>query len=206
LYLLGDTNFTLLIEFFLHKTTEYVKMAGLTEGQQGSNVYLLTDLITFDRPFFVGCIREPRKTIQKKNIPAHQYWFATHSKRTNTWALATHESKKANILISEEWVHNNLPRLTGNQDAYKYKPLPPLLELNEDEKFRDIEDNVHEVEVRGVRSREGIRFSCKDVAHVFEMESIDHHINRMLDSSDYEVFCSDNPTQLGGIVRTKYWR
>ncbi len=136
--------------------------------------FFLTDLITFDRPFFVGCIREPRKMIQKKNIPAHQYWFATHSKRTNTWALATHESKKANILISEEWVHNNLPRFTGNLDAYKYKPLPPLLELNEDEKFRDIEGNVHEVEVRGVRSREGIRFSCRDVARVFEMETLDH--------------------------------
>jgi hypothetical protein len=103
-------------------------------------------------------------------------------------------------------VHNNLPRLTGNQDAYKYKPLPHLLELNEDEKFRDIEDNVHEVEVRGVRSREGIRFSCRDVAHVFEMESIDHHINRMLDSSDYEVFCSGKTTQLGGLARAEYWR
>ncbi len=86
-------------------------MAGLTEGQhipktipfQGSNVYLLTDLITFDRPFFVGCIDKPRKTIQKKNIPAHQYWFATHSKRTNTWALAIPENCKAKILISEEW-------------------------------------------------------------------------------------------------------
>jgi prophage antirepressor-like protein len=175
-------------------------MAGLTEGQhipntipfQGSNVYLLTDLITFDRPFFVGCIREPRKTIQKKNIPAHQYWFATHSKRTNTWALAIPENCKAKILISEEWVHNNIPRLTGNQDAYKYKPLPPLLELNEDEKFRDIEGNVHEVEVRGVRSREGIRFSCRDVARVFEME-VEHNIQRFLDNSEYEVFCSDGP-------------
>jgi hypothetical protein len=72
------------------------------------------------------------------------------------------------------------------------------LELNEDEKFRDIEDNVHEVEVRGVRSREGIRFSCRDVAHVFEMESIDHNINRILESSDYEVFCSDGPIQCMG--------
>jgi hypothetical protein len=34
---------------------------------------------------------------------------------------------------------------------------------------------------------------------MFEMESIDHHINRMLDSSDYEIFCSDNPTQLVGL-------
>ena len=53
-------------------------MAGLDEGQpelpqpivfEGKNVYLLNDLITFDRPFFVGCIDKPRKTIKKKNIP-----------------------------------------------------------------------------------------------------------------------------------------
>jgi hypothetical protein len=68
-------------------------MAGLTDipktiSFQGSNVYLLTDLITFDRPFFVGCIKSQRSVIRKKNIPAH-------SKRTNTWALATPENCKA---------------------------------------------------------------------------------------------------------------
>jgi len=117
-------------------------MAGINEGQadlhpfifEGHNVYLLNDLITFDRPFFIGCIDKPRKTIQKKNIPDDQYWFATYSKRTDTWSPATPKSRKAKILISEDWVHNNLPKFTGEQDAYKYKPLPPLIELEDHEK------------------------------------------------------------------------
>lgn len=87
-------------------------MVGLHEGQQipqtipfqGHNTYLLNDLITFDRPFFVGCIDKPRTTIQKKNIPDDQYWFATYSKRTDTWSPATPENKKAKVLISEDWV------------------------------------------------------------------------------------------------------
>jgi len=120
-------------------------MAGINEGQadlhpfifEGHNVYLLNDLITFDRPFFIGCIDKPRKTIQKKNIPDDQYWFATYSKRTDTWSPATPKSRKAKILISEDWVHNNLPKFTGEQDAYKYKPLPPLIELEDHEKFTD---------------------------------------------------------------------
>jgi len=77
-------------------------MAGIDEGQQtpetisfqGHSTYLLNDLITFDRAFFVGCIDKPRKTIQKKNIPDDQYWFATYSKRNDTWSPATPKTVK----------------------------------------------------------------------------------------------------------------
>jgi len=178
------------------------KMAGLYERQddnvsqrpetvtfQGHTAYILNDLITFDRPFFVGCIREPRKTIQKKNIPDDQYWFATYSKQTNIWALAIPENKKAKILISEDWVRNNLPKFTGNQNDYKYKPLPPLLELSEDEKFRDEVGNIYEVEVRGEKTRQDIRFSWVDVSKLFEMES--NNLRHRLDQSEYDLFCFD---------------
>ncbi len=156
---------------------------------EGNSVYLLNDLIIFDRPFFVGCIDKPRKTIQKKNIPEDQYWFATYSKRTDTWSPAIPENKRANVLISEDWVHSNLPKLTGDQDAYKYKPLPPLLELREEEKFRDELGNVYEVEVRGEKTKEGIRFKCADIQKLFEMEII-HNIDRWLDQTEYDMFCS----------------
>jgi hypothetical protein len=157
---------------------------------EGHDVFLLNDLITYDKAFFIGCVDKPRKTILKQNIPEDQYWFASFSKRAKQWSQSTSKNCKAKILISEEWVHNNLPKFTGNKKVYKYKPLPPLLELNDHEKFRDQVGNVHEVEVRGDRSKTGIRFSCKDIARVFEME-VDHNINRMLDNSDYEVFCYD---------------
>ena len=184
------------------------KMAGLDEGQQqtpetilfqGHSTYLLNDLITFDRAFFVGCIREPRKTIQKKNIPEDQYWFATYSKRTGVWSPAIPENCKAKVLISEDWVNNNLPKITGDQTAYKYKPLPALIQLEEHEKFRDQAGNVYEVEVRGVKSETGIRFKCQDVCNVFEMETLDTHIARMLDQTEYEIFCSDIPANLAGM-------
>jgi hypothetical protein len=105
-------------------------MAGLHEGQpdtlpetilfQGVNVYNLSDLIAFDRAFFVGCIKYRRSAIQKKNIPDDQYWFATYSKQTGVWSPALPENKKAKVLISEDWAHNNLPKITGIQDTYKY--------------------------------------------------------------------------------------
>ena len=157
---------------------------------QGNSTYLLNDLITYDRAFFVGCIDKPRSTIRKKNIPEDQYWFATYSKKTSTWSPATPESRKAKVLISEEWVNNNVPKFTGDQGAYKYKPLPPLLELSDSEKFRDDQGNIHEVEVRGEKTKDGIRFKCKDIARVFEMEYLDQNIRHTVGPTEYEVFCS----------------
>ena len=156
---------------------------------QGTNVYLLNDLITYDRTFFVGCMRESRKTIQKKNIPEDQYWFATYSKRTQLWSPAILENCKAKILISEDWVHSNVPMFTGDQDAYKFKPLPPLLELSESEKFRDEMGNVYEVEVRGEKTKDDIRFRWRDVAQLFEMK--DDYLRHILIRTEYFVFCSD---------------
>ena len=195
------------IEFSSEFTCPKSKMAGLDEGQQqtpeiilfqGHRTYLLNDLITFDRAFFIGCIDKPRTTIQKKNIPGDQYWFATYSKRNDTWSPATPENCKANVLICEEWVHNNLPKFTGDETVYKYKPLPALIQLEEHEKFIDQAGNVYEVEVRGVKSETGIRFKCKDVCNVFEMETLDTNIARMLDQTEYEIFCSGDPIKLMG--------
>ena len=54
------------------------------------------------------------------------------------------------------------------------------------------------MEVRGEKTKDGIRFKCKDVARVFEMDSINHNIQKILDSSEYDIFCSGDPTQLVG--------
>jgi prophage antirepressor-like protein len=158
--------------------------------------YLLNDLIKFDRAFFVGCKNKPRETIQKKNIPEDQYWFATCNKQTNVWSHAISENKKAKLLISQEWVHNNLPKFTGNENAYKYKPLPPLLELSEEEKFTDIYGNIYEVEVRGEKSKDNIRFRWKDVAGLLEMET--NNLRYILNKVDYDVFCSVDPIKYIG--------
>ena len=150
---------------------------------------MLNDLIIFDRPFFIGCIDKPRKTVEKKNIPDDQYWYATYSKRNDTWSSAIHKNNKAKILISEEWVHSNLPKFTGDEDAYKHKPLPPLLELSEEEKFRDNDGKVYEVEVRGEKTKQSIRFSWTDVSKMLEMKTND--LRYTIDKTEYEIFYSD---------------
>ena len=108
------------------------------------------------------------------------------------------ENCKAKILISEDWVHNNLPKITGDQTAYKYKPLPPLLELSDSEKFRDDAGNIHEVEVRGEKTKDSIRFSWSDISRLFEMPTT-YHLSQKLDQTEYQMFCSDK-TPFNGVL------
>jgi len=154
---------------------------------EGRNVYLLNDLITFDRQFFVRCIK-PRKAIQKKNIPEDQYWFA--STRKARWALSNAKNKKAKILISEDWVHSNLllPKFADK----------PLLELSEDEKFKDEQGAVYEVEVRGEKTKHGIWFKWSDISRLFEMEP--NHLHK-LDKTEYDVFCSTTYLTYNGLLK-----
>jgi len=50
---------------------------------------------------------------------------------------------------------------------------------------------VHEVEVRGDKTKAGIRFKCADIQKLFEMETLNTHIHRMIDQTEYDIFCSD---------------
>jgi len=165
---------------------------------QGENVYILKELIEYDRAFFIGCIRKPRDAIVNKNIPSDQYWYALYSKQSNIWSLSHAGASKANVLISEKWVHENVPKYTGNFDVYKYKPLPQLLLLTEEEKFRDFEGNIYEVQVRGEKTKEGIRFKCSDILELLKLKS--EHMRRSLDKTEYEVFANscENTIKKGG--------
>ena len=182
-------------------------MADLYEGQSSSSedegsdepqsflfennrVYLANDLVVFDRPFFVGCIGKIRSIPTKKKIPENLFWYATYSDKTEKWKESTKENKKAKLLIHQDWVRSNLPKFTGDQTKYKYKPLPPLVILSEEEKFRDGDGNTCEVEVRGTRSKDGVRFKLKDIQRIFEIPDLCSNISHIIDKEEYEIFCS----------------
>jgi hypothetical protein len=49
---------------------------------------------------------------------------------------------------------------------------PPILELENEEKFKDKDGNVIEIEVRGERKHNKCYFKVKDVSNGFEMPSL----------------------------------
>jgi len=66
------------------------------------------------------------------------------------------------------------------------REAPPILKLEEHEKFRDDAGNVFEVEVRGVREEEKIYFRGKDVERLFEMNNLINDIR--LKQTSYKLY------------------
>ena len=188
--------------------------------------YNSKDLQAFKPEFYYGCTSKPRNIITKKNIPESDYIYATFEKLTNKWNLSNDTCKKAQLLISKQWVDANyfksssivikkkpvlaqqkqgqreeeqgqqeeLPQITTppppnrelealaayredeeevvEEEEQEVENAPPLLHLDDGEKFHDAGGNVIEIETRGERHEDKIYFKVKDVSVGFGMPNL----------------------------------
>jgi len=192
--------------------------------------YNSKDLQAFKPEYYYGCVSKPRNIITKKGIPNWEYVYATFVESLKKWNLSTEGCKKAQLLISKQWVDDNyfkpssssstidkkktiiikkttlkpqpqLPQTpprkleehdveeveegTGpghqeyqQQEQQEIENAPPLLHLDDSEKFHDADGNIIEIETRGERHRKKIYFKVKDVSVGFGMPSLSKNILR----------------------------
>jgi len=182
-------------------------------------VYNLDDLIQYDKAYFYGCLKRKKDVLIKRDISEDDYFFAKITK--NGWEESDGNYSRAKILIKSEWVKTNVTKFVDkygttsklNSPIRDVKPplreAPPVLELEEHEKFCDDEGNVYEVEVRGVREEDKIYFKGADVQKVFEMENLVHDVKkeqtRYIPLQDYEQFLLYQNTEAlySGTVKPK---
>ena len=185
--------------------------------------YNSKDLVTYKPEFYYGCISKPRNIIIKKKIPKDEYAYATFEKLTKKWNPTDESCKKAQLLISKQWIDKFYFKLEttetnetvipnpilsqqfttptppppphcdhrfyrdegqreneqvneeeeGQQEQQQQdqeiENAPPLLHLDDSEKFHDVDGNVIEIETRGERHEDKIYFNVKDVSVGFEM-------------------------------------
>ena len=141
-----------------------------------NNYYLAENLFNYDTAFFYGCSRI-RTIIDKKRLSKNDFIFGY--KKTNMWIKSSEDYMKSKLLLTEEWTINNVPKMMENEnkELYKYEEAPDILLLNDDEKFKDENDNIIELEVRGEKKQNNIYFKVKDVSEKFEMENLQNTLN-----------------------------
>ena len=195
----------------------------LQMGEQ--QYYNSKDLLAYNPEFYYGCISKPRKIITKKKIPKEEYAYATFEKLTRKWNPTEESCKKAQLLISKQWVDQHYFKIEttettetvtpnpiqsqefmsqqfttptpppppqsddrfyrdeghgedeedleeGQQEQQQHQEIenaPPILYLDDSEKFHDADGNVIEIETRGERHRKKIYFKVKDVSVGFGM-------------------------------------
>lgn len=130
--------------------------------------YSADELKLFDPLFFNRCGSSVRGIVKKYSIPDNEYVYVGHIKGDNP-PLSNAKVLKAKLILTESWVKKNVPKINTTL-SYKYEPLPPLIQLEDFEKFMDDEGNTFNVETRGERSEEKIFFKVKDISKIFEMK------------------------------------
>lgn len=135
--------------------------------------------------FFYGCAKTLRKIVEKKNIKNDEYVYATYAPKTNKWSLSNDSVKSAKLLLEKTWVENNVPSFGNNNIKLDLEMAPPILELKDEEKFKDDKGNVVEIETRGIKTFDGIYFYGKDVEKMLNIDDISTILNNI--NSTYEI-------------------
>ena len=146
-------------------------------------VYEAEKLYEFDTVYFYGCSRI-RTIIDRKKLNDEDYIFGYI--KDNKWIKSTKTYQKAKLLIKEDWVLNNVPKFMNEitEISYQYEEAPDILDLNNDEKFKDEQGNIIEIEVRGERNYNKCYFKVKDISEGFNILNLQSVINN--NDSTYE--------------------
>lgn len=169
------------------------------------NTYLANDIKDFFPILFRG-IRSVRNIISKINIPNDQYFVVTV--KNNLYEPTTLTYRKAKILIKQDWFDHYIQNKDyENLNLNEPRDAPALLELRDDEKFTDDDGNMYEVEVRGERHEDKIRFRGKDVETIFQMEKLLDNVQtehtEYIKGEDYEILIVVTPTLKGQLQLKK---
>jgi len=91
--------------------------------------------------------------------------------------------------IEENYVNNDSSSDSEFDDSDE---VPDIIELDDNEKFVDNDDNIIEIEVRGEKSYDNIFFRVKDVMKGFELKSLNKNISDrksgFVEKNDYFYF------------------
>ena len=139
-------------------------------------VYDAEEIYNYDKAFFIGCSRI-RLIIEKKRLNKEDYFFAYQ--KNNIYIKSTINYPRAKLFLLESYVVNNIPKMMDEikQKLYKYDEAPDILELNPEEKFKDKNGKIIDIQVRGNRDSNNCYFRVKDISIGFEMPSLQTTIN-----------------------------
>ena len=211
-----------------------------TIDNTGNLYYNNKDLKAFKPHFFYGFQSDPKHIIQRKNIPVGDYVFSCFDKKKG-WTIYDNTCKRAQLLIKKSWVdrfyfnkidttpavfvNNNSVFLVEEdeeliievqsqdlpQSQQQIEVAPNLLDLDDEDKFKDIDGKILEIETRGEKDRHNIFFKVKDVAEAFGMPrlqgvltNIDRGYVRNLHYKNFITTTTSINDALGGYKKCLY--
>ncbi len=140
--------------------------------------YNADDVYNFEPESFVGCSKTSRLIVKNKKLKDNEFIYMKYIKSRNEWIPSEETYKTAKVFITCEWIHKNLIKFKKQEEKteedinIEASKAPPLLELNDEEKFVDIDGNILDIEIRGTKNINDIYFKVKDVSEKFKLGDI----------------------------------
>jgi hypothetical protein len=156
--------------------------------------YIIGDYVIKNAPIYCKGSRSARDLIKNKEIQNNNYLFARN--KDDKWTITDGKSAKVDKVFFNESFIKSIPELNKNQDKIVddkgIEKAPNIIHLKDEDKFKDIDGNVIEIETRGEREYDKIYFRVKDVTEGFNMENLENNIQKehtnYLKNIDYKYF------------------
>ena len=136
--------------------------------------YILGDYILLNAPIYSKGCRSSRDLVRTKKIDAFKFNYVR--KINGTWIKSDGKSVKFDKVIINADIIKTIPELNNKNEVINddtgIEKAPNIINLNDDEKFKDGKGNILEIETRGEREYNKIYFKVKDVAEKFNMISL----------------------------------
>jgi hypothetical protein len=163
--------------------------------------YISVDYVFNNAPIYSKTCRGPRDLIRKKNINDFIYL----RQREGKWILSDGKSMKFDKIFIKKDIINNIPELNNDAqdkitDDSGIQVAPHILDLEDNEMFKDVDGNLLNIEVRGERKSDKCFFKVKDVSEAFDMPNLQNIIikeNTMYDNQlHYKYFICEKKNNL----------
>lgn len=163
--------------------------------------YILADKLFTLLPLYCKDSRNGRELVKNKNLKDN-YIFGRLV--NNEWTISDGKSKKFDKILFKKDFIDNISNKNDTKVEIKnnvsIEIAPEIIYLDDNEKFRDDNNNIIEIETRGVREYDKIFFKVKDIAEGFEMKNlfttiIDKRKDGYVEDIHYKYFncyCGDN--------------
>ena len=131
--------------------------------------YINCDDVFKKAPIYCKDSRNGRELIKNKKIKDYIYVRL----KENKWIITDGKSYKYDKILFKKLFIDTIKEI--NEPIIiddKYELLPEIIHLDNNEKFRDNEDNILEIETVGEREVNSIYFKVKDVMNGFNMDRL----------------------------------
>jgi hypothetical protein len=150
--------------------------------------YNADELKVYNPTYFRGTSKGIRRIVELKKIPPESYIIAFFVKKSKVWNKLDEPItiNGAKVLIVKEWVDVNIFNMSSLPTTNTTcEVAPDILLLNDNEKFKDANGNIIEIETRGEKNVDKILFNMNDISRGFNTPNTRRAV--IDKDSDYEI-------------------